>query len=190
MDLLMGKEYTFALLDRILEINTKVGIQLIEMGADVIWAGDDFGTQKGMSMSPELWRKVFKPRIKKTIAEFKKANSDIKVAWHSCGSIVPIIGDFIEIGLDILNPIQPLAAGMDPKFLKNTYGESLTFFGGIDIQELLPRARPGEVKKEVKRIANILGKGGGYIVAPAHHIQDDTPLENIFALFEAVKELG
>ena len=79
---------------------------------------------------------------------------------------------------------------MDTKFLKDTYGNSLTFFGGIDIQELLPRPRPGEVKKEVKRIANILGKAGGYIVAPAHHIQDDTPLENIFALFEAVKELG
>jgi len=190
MDLLMEKEYTLALLDRILEINTKVGIRLIEMGADVIWAGDDFGTQKGMLMSPELWRKVFKPRIRKTIAEFKKVNPAVKVAWHSCGSIVPIIGDFIDIGLDILNPIQPLAAGMAPKFLKDTYGNSLTFFGGIDIQELLPRARPGEVKKEVKRIANIMGKGGGYIVAPAHHIQNDTPLENIFALFEAVKELG
>ena len=190
MDLLMEKKYTLALLDRILEINTKVGIQLIEMGADVIWAGDDFGTQKGMLMSPWLWRKVFKPRIKKTIAEFKKVNPDIKVAWHSCGSIVPIIPDFIEIGLDILNPIQPLAAGMDPKFLKDTYGDSLTFFGGIDIQKLLPGAKPEEVKKEVKRIANILGKGGGYIVAPAHHIQDDTTLENIFALFEAVKELG
>lgn len=188
MDLIMEKEYTLALMDRILDINTEIGKQLIQIGADVIWTGDDFGTQQGMMMSPELWRKVFKPRIKKTIDKFRKLNPDIKVAWHSCGSIVPIIPDFIEIGVDILNPIQPLAKGMDPKFLKETYGNSLTFFGGIDIQQLLPMGTPEQVKNEVKRIANILGKGGGYIVAPAHHIQDDTPLENIFALFEAVRE--
>lgn len=190
MDLIMEKEYTLVLLDRILQINTEIGKQLIGLGADVIWTGDDFGSQRGTLMSPELWRKIFKPRIKWTIDEFRKVNPDIKVAWHSCGSIVQIIPDFIEIGLDILNPIQPLAKGMEPEFLKQTYGDSLTFFGGIDIQRLLPTATPQEVKNEVKRIASILGKGGGYIVAPAHHIQNDTPLENIFALFEAVRELG
>ncbi len=188
MDLAMEKEYVFALLDRILEITIETGRQLIKVGADVIWAGDDFGGQNGMVMSPQTWRKVFKPRIKRMFQEFRNTRPDIKLAWHSCGSIVPIIPDFIELGLDILNPIQPLAKGMEPEFLKNTYGKDLTFFGGIDLQELMPHGTPEQVKEEVKRRIKILGKGGGYIVAPAHNIQDDTPLENVFAMFEAVKE--
>jgi len=189
MDLMQRKAYALSLLDKLLEINTEVGKQLISLGADVIWAGDDFGQQQGMIMSPKLWREIFKPRIKQMFDEFKKANPNIKLAWHSCGSIVPIIPDFIEIGLDILNPIQPLAKGMNPDFLKDTHGEKLTFFGGIDLQELMPHGTPRQVKEEVKRLAGILGEKGGYIIAPAHNIQDDTPLENIFALYEAVKEL-
>ena len=188
MDLAQEKPYVFALMDKIAQINTETGRQLIKRGADVIWAGDDFGGQNGMVMSPDLWRKVFKPRIKKMIEEFRKTRPDIKIAWHSCGSIVPIIPDFIEIGLDILNPIQPLAKGMDPNFLKKTYGKHLTFFGGIDIQKLLPTGTPQEIKSEIKRIAKILGKGGGYIIAPAHNIQDDTPVENILAFLEAARE--
>jgi uroporphyrinogen-III decarboxylase len=138
-------------------------------------------------MSPQMWRDVFKPRIGKMFKAFRKLNPGIKLAWHSCGSIVPIIPDFIELGLDILNPIQPMAQGMDAGFLKKTYGDRLAFFGGIDIQQLLPFGTPEEVKRNVKEKISILGKGGGYIVAPAHNIQLDTPLENIFALFEAVK---
>lgn len=190
MDLSLEEPYVLALMDRIADINTQIGKRLIEIGADIVWAGDDFGGQEGMIMSPQLWRKIFKPRIKKMVDEFRKVNPDIKIAWHSCGSILPIIPDFIEIGIDILNPIQPLAKGMDPHFLKTTYGDSLAFFGGIDLQQLMPTGSPEQVKSEVRRRAEILGKDGGYIIAPAHNIQDDTPLENIFALFEVVKELG
>ncbi len=190
MDLAMGEEHVFALFDKIMKINTEIGCKLIEMGVDIIWAGDDFGTQRGMMISPDMWRKVFKPRIKWMFAEFRKVNPKIKIAWHSCGSIIPIIEDFAEIGLDILNPIQPLAEGMDPQFLKDNYGDKLCFFGGIDIQNLMPKGTPSEIKKEVKRRMSILGKGGGYIVAPAHNIQDDTSVENIEAFFEAVMEYG
>jgi uroporphyrinogen decarboxylase len=121
--------------------------------------------------------------------EFRKVDPDIKIAWHSCGSIVEIIPDFIEIGLDILNPIQPMARGMEPKFLKETYGKDLVFFGGIDLQELLVKSTPEKITEEIKRIAGILGAGGGYIIAPAHNIQDDTPIDNIIAFFEAAKNL-
>ncbi len=190
LDMMMEAPYMSVLLDKVMDINIKTGKRLIELGADIIWAGDDFGTQQSMIMDPDVWRNQFKPRIKIMFEEFRKTNPNIKIAWHSCGSILPIISDFIEIGLDILNPIQPLAKGMDPEFLKNTYGKDLVFFGGIDVQNLLPNAKPDEIKKEVKRIAKILGKDGGYIIAPAHNIQDDTPVENILALFEAVKELG
>jgi uroporphyrinogen decarboxylase len=183
MDLMMEEDHIFALLDKVMEINTEIGKKLIALGADILWAGDDFGSQNGMILSPELWRKVFKPRIKHMFEEFRKVNSEIKIAWHSCGSILPIIPDFIEIGLDILNPLQPLAHGMEPEFLKNTYGKDLVFFGGIDIQDLLPNKTPEEIKKEVRRRIQIYGNGGGYINAPAHNIQDDTPIENILAYF-------
>jgi len=189
VDMMMEASYVDALFDRVLEINTEIGKQLIELGADILWAGDDFGSQTGMLIDPDTWRKVFKPRIRLMFEEFRKVNPDIKIAWHSCGSILPIIPDFIEIGLDILNPLQPLASGMDPTFLKNTYGNDLVFFGGIDIQDLLPNASPEKIREEVLRIGGIYGHNGGYIIAPAHNIQDDTPVENIVALFDAVKNL-
>ena len=190
MDMMLEASYVSPLFDRVMEINIEVGKQLIEMGADIIWAGDDFGTQNGMLMDPETWRSLFKPRIRIMFEEFRKVNPDIRIAWHSCGSILPIIPDFIEIGLDILNPLQPRARGMDAGFLKATYGRDLMFFGGIDIQELLPQKRPEEIMTEVKRLAGIYGDHGGYIIAPAHNIQADTPVRNILALFNAVKNLN
>jgi len=188
LEMLVGGEYIEPLLDRIMEINTAIGKTLIEMGVDIIWCGDDFGGQQGMIMDPDLWRSIFKPRIKYVFDEFRKVNPEIKIAWHSCGSILPIIPDFIELGLDILNPLQPLAKGMNPEFLKNEYGKDLVFFGGIDVQDLLPNSSAEEVKKEVIRVCRIFGEGGGYIAAPAHNIQPDTPVENVFAMFEGIWE--
>ncbi len=189
MDLLMETEYLIPLLDRVMNINTEIGKELISKGSDMIWAGDDFGGQNGLLIDPDTWRKYFKPRIKYMFEEFRKVNPEIKIAWHTCGSIVPIIPDLIEIGLDILNPIQPLATGMNPEFLKKEFGKDLIFFGGICVQELLPNGSVQEIKDEVKRRAEILGKDGGYIIAPAHNIQDDTSVENILAFFEAAKGL-
>lgn len=184
LDLMLEEKYIFELFDKVLEINTEIGKKLIELGADIIWAGDDFGSQSGMLIDPNMWRKIFKPRIKTMFQEFKKVNPNIKIAWHSCGSIIPIIEDFIEIGLDILNPIQPLAKGMKPNFLKSNYGDRLTFFGGIDIQQLLPNGTVEEIELEIKNRIQILGKNGGYIIAPSHNIQNDTSIENILAFFK------
>jgi uroporphyrinogen decarboxylase len=186
VDIITDAEYVPFLLDKIMEQNIIAGKKLIEMGVDILWCGDDFGGQQGMLIDPDMWRQIFKPRIKSMFEEFRKVRSDIKFAWHSCGSILPIIPDFIEVGLDILNPIQPLAKGMEPEFLKNTYGKDLVFFGGIDVQELLPYGTPQMIQDEVKRRIDILGKGGGFIVSPAHNIQPDTPVENVIAFFEAV----
>jgi uroporphyrinogen decarboxylase len=186
-DMATGESYVEALLDRLAEISTRTGLELIRRGADVIWAGDDFGTQERMLLSPALWRRVFKPRIWKMFEAFRKERRGVKLAWHSCGSIVPIVPDFIEVGLHILNPVQPRAKGMEPRFLKREYGRDLVFFGGLDIQELLPRGTPQQVKDEVHRLVEILGDGGGYIVAPAHNVQDDTPTENVLAIFDAVQ---
>lgn len=184
MDLMLEAEYIDPLLDKIQEIHTFYGIKMIELGADVLWCGDDFGTQQSQIMDMETFRKYFKPRFKKMFLEFKKANPGIKLAWHSCGAFRPLITDFIEIGLDIVNPIQPMAAGMEPQALKNDFGDDLVFFGGICVQDLLPNKTPAEIRNEIHRRSKILGKNGGYIIAPAHNIQDDTSVENILAFFE------
>ncbi len=185
-DLISGTEYIFSLMDKIMDYIIFCGKRLIGMGVDILWCGDDFGTQNSMIMDPEMWRQIFKPRIKYMFEEFRKVKPEIKIAWHSCGSILPIIPDFIEVGLDILNPIQPLASGMDPVYLKNTYGRDLVFFGGIDVQHLLPFGSPQMIRDQVRRRIDILGKDGGYIVAPAHNIQPDTSVANIMTFFDAV----
>lgn len=185
MDMAMEEPYVDALFDKVAEFHTEVGKRLVEMGADIIWCGDDIGSQNGPMISVDMFERFFAPRIRKMFAEFKKINPDIKVAWHSCGSILPFIEPFIDVGLNILNPIQPLATGMEPQWLKDTYGDRLVFFGGICVQELLPKGTPDEIRAEVKRRIDILAKGGGYLLAPAHNMQADTPLENIFAMFEA-----
>jgi uroporphyrinogen decarboxylase len=185
MDLVTEADYLPHLMDRIMHYIIDAGKVLLGMGVDILWCGDDFGGQNGMLIDPITWRSQIKPRIRFMFEEFRKVQPDIKIAWHSCGSILPIIPDFIELGLDILNPIQPLAKGMEPEFLKREYGKDLTFFGGIDVQKLLPMGSPQMVKDEVRRRIDILGRDGGYIIAPAHNIQADTPLENVQAFFEA-----
>jgi uroporphyrinogen decarboxylase len=153
---------------------------------DIIGSGGDVGTQQGMMVSPALWRKHIKPYSTQLIKPFKEAGC--KTFYHSCGSIVPVIPDLIEMGLDILDPLQPKAAGMDPVILKRQFGERLSFHGGVDVQELLPRGTPGQVAAEVRRVIDTLGAHGGYIVCSAHALQPDTPVENVLALFKTAQE--
>lgn len=189
MDLLLEPPYLDVLLDKILHINTEIGKELIRLGADMIWCGDDFGSQTNLIIDIDSWRRHIKPRIAYMFSEFRKVNPDIVIAWHTCGAVADLIPDFIELGLDVLNPIQPMAAGMEPESLKEKYGDDLIFFGGICVQELLPNGTPEAITAEVKRRADILGKGGGYLIAPAHNIQDDTSVENVTAFFKAVMNL-
>lgn len=157
-------------------------------GIDVFMMGDDFGTQKGLFMSPEMWRRFLRPGF--------QAFSDLgrkygcKVAHHSCGSIQPIIPDLMECGLDILNPVQPDVAGMDRRELKRRFGDRLSFHGSISIQRTLPFGTPDEVRNEVQERRETLAPGGGFIFCTAHNIQADTPTENIVALFEAYHTSG
>lgn len=187
MDMAMEEPYVDALFDKVAAFHTAVGCRLIELGADMIWCGDDLGSQNCPMLSVEMFERYFKGRIQKMFETFKAVNPQVRIAWHSCGSILPLIPSFIDAGLDVLNPIQPLATGMEPQWLKDTYGDRLAFFGGICVQELLPKGTPEEIHDEVHRRIDILSKGGGYIIAPAHNIQADTPIENVLAFFEAVK---
>lgn len=151
---------------------------------DGVFCGDDFGTQRGLIMSPEMWRHYIKPRYKKLVSVVK--DYGLKYFHHTCGGVRSIIPDMIEIGFDVLNPIQPLAAGMDCKELSTDFGDTLTFHGAIDEQRTLPSGKPEDVRNEVVERIRTLGKYNGYIVAPSHGFQPDTPIENILALYEAV----
>ncbi len=149
---------------------------------DIFFMGDDFGTQQSCLVSPDMWKKFFAPGFKKFI---DLAHSyGIKVMHHTCGAVAPLIPHFIECGLDVLQSLQPKAQGMDPLQLKRRYGKHISFQGGLDIQDLLPRGTPDQVRAETQRLLGIMGKGGGYILGTSHNIQPDTPLENIIALYE------
>ena len=178
------------LLDRILDIpfhyHLTAAKRLVQMGVDMIWIGDDMGAQEGMIISPYTWRRFFKSRMAEFISSLKALNPDIKIAYHSDGCIYPIIPDLIEIGLDILNPIQPRS--MNPQGLKREYGTNLCFWGSIDIQHTLPFGTPEDVRNEVIDRLKTLGKGGGLIVGPTHHVQLDTPMENFWALVNTIRE--
>jgi uroporphyrinogen decarboxylase len=151
---------------------------------DGVYVGDDFGTQNGMVISPDMWRKYIKPKYIELVSAAKKHN--LKYCHHSCGGIRPIIPDLIEIGVDVLNPVQPLAAGMDPEELGNEFGKDISFYGGIDEQRTLPNGTIEDVRYEVKNRINTLGKYNGYIIAPSHAFQPDTPIDNVIAVYETV----
>jgi uroporphyrinogen decarboxylase len=160
--------------------------RLVRMGVDMVWLGDDVGGQSSMLMSPRMWRQYFKPRMAELIGSLRAINPQVKIAYHTDGVVYPIIPDLIEIGLDVLNPIQPMA--MDPLRLKNEYGKDLCFWGSIDIQQTLPFGTPEQVKEEVITRLKTIGRGGGLLIGPTHNLQLDTPLENFWALVETIRE--
>jgi len=158
--------------------------RLVKMGVDMIWIGDDVGTQHRMLVSPDTWRQHFKPRLETFITSCKGINPEVKIAYHSDGQIEPIIPDLIDIGLDVLNPIQP--GCMDPAVIKQKYGNNLCFWGTIDEQYTLPFGTPSDVEKEVRTRLDTVGRNGGLIIGPTHHVQLDTPMENFWAMVQAV----
>lgn len=147
---------------------------------DGVFVSDDYGTQRGMLMSPAHWRQLIKPRLTEIYDLAKK--HDKTILHHSCGDIRPIIGDMIDIGMDVLHPIQPEA--MDVVQLKREFGSQLTFCGGIRTQDLLPYGTPQQVRDEVKYLKDVLGEGGGYILEPGITLQDDVPMANALALID------
>jgi uroporphyrinogen decarboxylase len=139
-----------------------------------------------MMIHPDIWRKRIKPYTARLISTFKEMG--LSTFYHSCGSLVPVIEDLIEVGLDILEPIQVTAKGMKPEELFPVFGDRLSFHGAIDEVELLPHATAEEVYDETTRIIDILGGNGGYIIAPSHQVQGDTSPENVVAIFKAAQD--
>ncbi|MGA3265293.1 MAG: uroporphyrinogen decarboxylase family protein [Verrucomicrobiota bacterium] len=149
---------------------------------DWLWAGDDVASQRSMLMSPASWRKLIKPPLKRVFDIGTRHG--VWVAYHCCGTLRPIIPDLIEMGLHVLNPIQCNCPGMEAAELKREFGRQLTFMGGVDTQELLPRASAAEVRRATRRLLDIMtADGGGYILAASHTVPPETPFENLFAMY-------
>ena len=158
--------------------------------ADVLMMGDDYGGQDRLLMSPKTWRKLIKPGLKE-ICDLLHSKSDAKVFLHCCGAIREIIPDLIEVGVDILNPIQVSAAGMDTAELKREFGKDIVFWGGgVDTQRVLWAGTPDEVRAEVRHRLDDLMPGGGFVFAATHNIQGDVPTENLVAMWETLRECG
>ena len=192
MDMAAEPEIPHAIMERLTRYYIDFVTRAMEAAGDkidLVYTWDDIATQNSLLMSPQMWEEFVRPyhvRIDRVIHGYGK-----RVMYHSCGAVRPMIPRLMELPIDVLNPLQPLAAGMsDLEGIKGEFGDRLTFHGAIDIQELLPHGTPEEVEREVRRVISVLGRDGGYILCSAHFIQADTPLENVLALYRAADETG
>lgn len=191
--LAIDKKFVHALFSRILEIQKEfLGnyIDLVGPYVQMIETADDLGQQYNSMISPESYREMIKPYHKSLLQFIKEKAPHAKIFMHSCGSVHNLLPDMIDAGVEVLNPIQPTARNMEAWRLKRDFGNDLSFHGGIDVVEVLPKHSESEVKDFVRNTISILGKGGGYILAPSHNIQDDTPPQNVVAMYEAGLEYG
>jgi len=184
-DLLYEPEFLPPLIEKVSDLKAQIAAGYAKAGVDIIWTGDDLGSERAMLMAPDLWRKHLKSWVKKIVQSAKKVKPDVLIAFHSDGYIEPIIPDLIEVGVDILQAVQPEC--MDVAKLKEKYGDKLSFWGTIGTQSTMAFGTPEEVKREVKERIMTVGKGGGLCIGPSHTLEPPTPWENIVAFFEAVE---
>ncbi|MCC7446795.1 MAG: hypothetical protein IT324_05225 [Anaerolineae bacterium] len=184
MDFVINPDLMDKLLDIPFRYHLTAAKRLVEMGVDMIWTGDDIGGQNAMIIAPKTWRRFLKPRMAEFVATLKQINPAVKIAYHSDGMILPVVPDLIEIGIDVLNPIQPRS--INPAELKQKFGDKLCFWGSIDEQHTLPFCSPKDVANEVLLRLQTIGKDGGLIIGPTHHVQLDTPMDNFWAMVNTV----
>lgn len=192
VDLVANRDFAEELMDRILAIEIDIVsgfLDAVGSHLDIIAFKDDLAMQTGPIVSPQLFREAIKPRMCKLI-EAIRSKTQAKLWFHSCGSVYFAIPDLIELGVDILNPVQVRAAAMDTARLKREFGQHLAFWGGIDTQRVLPFGTVEDVRREVRQRVRDLAPGGGYVLASVHNIEADVPGENIWAMYQAAHEYG
>jgi len=187
-DFAWNPAFAEALLDRITAISCGMAERYARADVDVIEMGDDVSMQRGMLMSPATWRRWLKPRLARVIQSARAVKPDVVVKYHSDGNPSAIIPELIEIGVDVLNPVQPEC--IDPAEAKRLYGDRLAFWGTMGIQTTMPFGTPAEIAEVVRERIRTVGEGGGLLIAPTHVLQPDVPWENIVAFFEAVEKYG
>ncbi len=182
MDLLAAPEIAHWFFERTAAFQQFAATQFARAGVDIIITGDDIAGQRGMLMKLGVWREFLKPRLAATVRAVKQARADTFVFYHSDGNVEAVIPELIEVGIDILNPVQPEC--MDPAAMKLKYGDRLSFWGTVSVQQTMPFGTPEEVRAEVRSRIRTVGKGGGLILAPAHVLGPETSWDNIVAFFE------
>ena len=183
MDCACEEDFFAELLDRLTDLFLAHVAQVADVPADAVMFGDDWGDQRGVMIGPERWRKFLKPRWARI---YQAVHDQGKlVISHCCGSVADIMGDIVEIGMDVLESVQPEARGMNPYELKARWGDKITFWGGLGSQSTIPFGTPEEIRGEVSRLCREMGRGGGYILCPAKGLQPETPTENAVAVVEA-----
>ena len=187
-DMIENPGYAEILYDRVTKIHEELAAAIVDSGVDILFMADDFGTQRDLMFSHKMWQHWFKGRLERVIRAARAKNPNILITIHSDGKIDKIIPDLIEIGIDILNPLQPEC--MDPEEIKKLYGKNLSFWGGVGTQTTMPFGTAEEVRKTVRTLINTVGKGGGLLVAPTHVVEPEVPWENILALAEEVYKAG
>jgi uroporphyrinogen decarboxylase len=186
MDVILHRDFYEELVDKIMSMQMQMLDRLLQLPIDGIFFIDDWGYQHGVTIGAERWREIFKPRYARM---YKKVHDAGKYALsHSCGGIEEILPDVIEIGLDVYESVQPEAKDNSPYDLKRKYGDEITFWGGLGSQSTIPFGTADELRNEIKRLSEEMGRGGGYILAPAKPIQPETPTENIIAILESFLE--
>ncbi len=187
-DLGYQDEWLPAFLDAITDAAVEQARAAVRAGADIFGIGDDLGSQRGLLISPAQWREWFKPRLRRIVQAVKQPDSHTAFFLHTDGQVGEVIPDFIDVGVDILNPIQPEV--LDPAEVKRLYGRALIFFGAVSVQHTLPLGTPEQVAAEVKLRMETIGAGGGYFMTPSHLLNRDIPWENIAAYFDAAEQYG
>jgi uroporphyrinogen decarboxylase len=185
-DLLLNPTFAQALMERVAQIQYRrheLFLEQVGPYIDVLMISDDMGTQAGPLIRPALYRKMVKPFHRRYV-ELIRSKTDAKILMHACGSVVDLIEDYIEIGVDALNPMQVAAAGMSPQNLKSRFGGRMAFWGGIDTQWLLPKGRPDDVRQAVRETLRIMRRDGDYVLGAVHNVQDDVPPENVWAMLD------
>ena len=193
MDMYENPRLYHILAERILQIGiayVDAFLPSVAEYADLVYMSDDLGTQKSTLMSPDAYRTFCKPYHRRLIEAIRRVAPRARILMHSCGAISSLIPDLIEIGVDVLNPVQPKATGMEPLVVKQAFGRDLSFLGGLDIQDLLPFGTPGEIRDGVHELLDAYAPGGGYVFAPAHEILPEVKPASIVAMFEAALEFG
>ena len=192
VDLCLRPEFARRLIEKILEFQIQVlerYLDIVGPFVELVETSDDYGMQTGLLISPQLYRQALQPSHR-LLNQAIKRKTEAKIFLHSCGSITALLDDLIAAGVEVINPVQPGARDMGSRELKQRFGGKLVFHGGVDVQQVLPYGSVEEVSEEVRARIAALGPGGGYVLAPAHNLQDDVPPQNVAAMFDAAREYG
>lgn len=186
VDMAAGEEEADLILDMTAKQSVAIAREALKRPVDWIWLGDDVGTQKGMLLSPELWRTYLKPRLHTVIQEIRKIRPDMVIAYHSCGSIRPILKDLEEIGISVINPVQESSYQMDQGEIREILEPHTVMFCGLDTQTFLRTANPEQVTEEMRERIQMLSRYGNYLAGVSHTVQPDIPCENLVAMIETL----